>query len=245
MSINQWRVYCTTENAWVSGWVSSTDPTPTTCFNNNTHTINQSSQQILTSTQLVTTKIIQETVPTGGHYSCQGFTFNIAPSTTDNILVSWPFPITTTVVHVQPLLDNVGDTLDAIVSPRTLVGAIGANVAIGDITAVVSTTVISNAAIGFDFYIDSEHVGRILEIYPTTSTIKFETPATIAHTAGTLLYLELRIIRNFPLGCENGNDLGAASLGGKYLPAGTVTKIIYTNNSTVTKTFRFSIEYLF
>lgn len=44
VSVSQWRIYCTTENAWVESW--SINP-PTTCINNPAHSVNASSVQAL------------------------------------------------------------------------------------------------------------------------------------------------------------------------------------------------------
>jgi hypothetical protein len=44
-TVFKWRIYCTTENAWTEGWLNSDDPEPTTCFTDNSHTINPNSLQ--------------------------------------------------------------------------------------------------------------------------------------------------------------------------------------------------------
>lgn len=50
MSTNQvkrWRIYCNTESKYVDGYLSRNDGTPTTCFNNNGHTIDTSKTDLL------------------------------------------------------------------------------------------------------------------------------------------------------------------------------------------------------
>lgn len=52
-TIIKWKIFCNTEQAFVEGLLDETAGTPTTCFNNNTHTINQNSQypiETITST---------------------------------------------------------------------------------------------------------------------------------------------------------------------------------------------------
>jgi hypothetical protein len=46
-TVIEWRVYCTTDSKWTSGWLNETDGPPTECFENNTHTVNESSVQEL------------------------------------------------------------------------------------------------------------------------------------------------------------------------------------------------------
>lgn len=43
-TINKWQIYCNDESAWISGWLENR---PTVCFNNNTHSVNALSAQLL------------------------------------------------------------------------------------------------------------------------------------------------------------------------------------------------------
>jgi hypothetical protein len=245
MSINKWQVYCNTENTWVSGWVSSESENPCCCFNNNSHNINTDSPQIIDSTAVITVKIEQEYIPTGGHFACQGFSMTIPANTTTILPVSWPFPVTTSIVNVQEIEENAGDILEAIVNPRTVVGTTTSVTLNGTKTCTVNSTVINNAQIGYEFYIGVVHLGRVLAIDKTNFIITFETTTTQEHPLGSPVYLELKIIRNYQLGTKVGSSLGAGNIGGKYLPKNTITNVIYTNNSNIEKKFRFSVEYLF
>jgi hypothetical protein len=243
MPIILWQIYCNSEAAWVQGLLDQSAGPPVVCFNNNTHSVNKTTQQQLNITAKFAVKILQEDIPTGGHYSAEGFLMNIAPLAKQVLSVSWPFPTTTNVVHLQPAPENFGDTLDAIVSPRTLIGTITANIPIGGVTVGCSTTVIANCQSGFEFYVGNEHLGRIITV--NNNSITFEKPAIFAHTNGETVYTELTIIRNLQLAMTNGNDLGISSIGGKSLPAYTVTNVVYTNKSADAKKFRFMIEHLF
>jgi hypothetical protein len=245
MSINKWQVFCITENKWVYSWLDETQSKPTLCFNNNGHQINTESQQIVDSTQILTVKIEQESVPTGGNYSCQGFIMEIPPNSTNTEVVAWPFPITTSVVNIQETEANLGDTIDAIVNPRTLVGGTTSSTTVGSKTCTVNSTVIKHAQIGYDCHINAEHLGRITKIDPVNYTISFEKATTVEHQMGEHFFIELRIIRDYNLGSGARNALGSGNIGGKYLPFGSVTHVIYTNNSNITKKFMFNIEYLF
>jgi len=43
-TINKWQIYCNDESDWISGWL---EERPTVCFNNNTHSVNALSAQLL------------------------------------------------------------------------------------------------------------------------------------------------------------------------------------------------------
>jgi hypothetical protein len=45
--VKRWKIYCNTESKWVDGYLSRDDGVPTTCFNNNAHTIDTSKTDLL------------------------------------------------------------------------------------------------------------------------------------------------------------------------------------------------------
>jgi hypothetical protein len=239
-SVKKWQIYCIEESKWVEGW--SVDK-PIVCFNHNTHEINPNSQQILETTQLITVKIDQEEIPTGGHYCCEGFVFDCPPNVVTVYPVRWPIPITTSVVTIQALPENIGDIVNCIVNPKTLVGGTTSFVSAGSTRCSVNSTVIENAKVGYECFINNELLGRIINIFPLTFEVEFETPTTVNYNMGNPFFIQLRIIRNHQV--TEFFQLGASNIGGKYVPQQFVTHVIYTNNSNVDKKFRFNIEYLF
>lgn len=245
MSINKWQIYCNTESKWVCGWLHSDDPIPTYCFHNDSHQVNPNSAQTLETSQLITVVIQQEAIKTGGHFGCQGFLMEIPANTTQILPVTWPIPVTTSIVNIQETEANEGDVLEAIVNPRTIIGGTTSVTLQGSKNCTVNSTVIKNAQIGYECYIGTECLGRIIGINTNSFLITFENASTVEHQMGSPFYIELKIIRNYQLGTKVGDSLGAGNIGGKYLPVGTVTNVIYTNNSNTVKKFRFSVEYLF
>jgi hypothetical protein len=241
MNIKKWRIFCNTENDWSGGWLENE---PTVCFNNNTHTVNPGSIQILEAVEKIEVKIQREDTPTGGNYNIQGYSMVIAANSTEILPVSWKFPINVLSVHCQSNESNLGDTLNAITRPQTLVGVNTVELLQGETTVSVNSTVIENCKIGYNIYIADESLGRVTSIDTLNSTVTSENTSLITHTVGSYIYLDLRIIRDFNLGYSNGNDFGAFN-GNKYLEPNVVTNVIYTNNSIIEKTFSFSIEYLF
>ena len=241
MSIKKWRIFCNTENIWSEGWL---DNEPTVCFNNNTHEVNVSSIQTLENIEKLEVKIKREDTPTGGNYNIQGYSMIIPPNTDQILPVSWRFPINVLSVHCQSNSSNLGDKLNAISRPKTLVGVNTSELQIGQNTVNVNSTVIQNCRIGYDIYIQDESLGRVTSIDILNSTVSFENTCLNTYTAGSYISIELRIIRDFNLGYYYGNDFGAFN-GNKYIDTGVITNVIYTNNSGTEKKFCFSVEYLF
>jgi hypothetical protein len=242
MSVSKWKIYCQEEQQWTEGWSVES---PIKCFNNNLHEVNLNSIQELESTHLLRVKIEEESIETGGHYTVEGHCMTIQPNAVTTYDISWPFPVSVTVVNIQSKAENVGDTLSSIVGYKTICGVVTSNIGVGQTQISVTSTVIVNVKIGFEIYIGSEFLGRIVAIDAPNFFITMETPTTIYHPIGSPVYTQVRAIRNYQLGMYSGNELGVSNIGGKYLKTGTLTKIFYTNNSNEEKKFRFSIEYLF
>lgn len=242
MSVSKWKIYCQEEEQWTEGW--SVEP-PTKCYNSILHEVNSNSVQELETTQLLKVKIEEESIPTGGFYTVEGHCMTIQPSAVTTYDVSWPFPVSVTVVNIQSLEENIGDTVDSIVGYRTICGVVTSNIELGQTQISVTSTVINNVKIGFEIYIGSEFLGRVLAIDAPNFFITVENPTTVYHPIGRPVFTHVRAIKNYQLGMNTGNELGVSNIGGKYLKTGTVTRIFYTNNSEVQKKFRFSIEYLF
>lgn len=58
-SIIKWEIYCNTEQKYVSGFLEKSEGPPTTCFNNNEHTINTSKTKYLETIYRDTTELIK------------------------------------------------------------------------------------------------------------------------------------------------------------------------------------------
>jgi hypothetical protein len=245
MSLTKYKIFCIEEQSWTEGWLSQEDGPPTQCFNNNGHEVNLNSFQELDSTQVLTVKIEEESIKTGGHYTVEGHQFTALANTDTSYTVSWPMPVSVTVVNVQTTDENNGDVLNSIVNPNTICGVITSNFEIGGKTISVNSTVTANVKIGWEIIIGSEYLGRIIAIDLDNFFITLENATTVYHQIGSPVFTQVRVIKNFQLGTRVGNQLGVSNIGGKYLKTGTTTKVTYTNNSNVNKQFRFSIEYLF
>lgn len=244
-SLTKWRVYCNTENTWSEGWLETELGKPNYCFNDKNHTINPNSHQDIEVTQVINVKIEQESIPTGGNYKSEGYSFEAAPNTVTKYPVSWKIPITTNTVLVNTDESQIGDTLNAIVGPQTIIGVLTADHPIGTKIFSVNSTVTTNLVVGYEVILGSYNLGICTRIDKANYLIETEFVSSVAYTAGTYLKAQVRIIKNFILGRNGGLNLGTANVKGKYLPANTTTSVEYTNNSNTTKVFSFNIEFLY
>jgi hypothetical protein len=245
-SVNQWRIYCETESAWSSGFFDASSPAPTTCFNNTTHTVNANSAQLLQtiSSNNVNAKIIEESIPTQGFFKSQGYSFTIPGNSTASTIVSWGYPVTVLETFFATVNTQSGDIINAITAPNTIIGTITANVAIGATVLPVSSTVVANSYVGFEILINGVLLGEILSIDHTNLTLTVS-PLTTGYSSGAYVGVQIRIINNFIIGNSFRYVVGSSKIGGKFIAAGTTTRVEYTNNQSTALTFTFRVEFLF
>ena len=249
--ITKYRIYCTTESAWTEGWMESA---PTLCFTDTGHTVNSNSVQVLEVIDTAASKVVieEENVPlneiaTNGKFKCKGFTFDIAPLTTDSLTVSWPFPISVMESFFTAKAEMNGDILNCTVGENTIVGTLTSNVANGDTTFDVALTVVQNAKIGYNLRLNGTLIGIIIAIDLNAQTITVDTGTTTTYTSGQTVGIETNTIENFHIcGIDKRISIGSSKVGGMYLKANTNVKVQYENkHATDTKTFCFEVEYIY
>ncbi|GAG67870.1 unnamed protein product, partial [marine sediment metagenome] len=146
---------------------------------------------------------------------------------------------------------QIGDTICAFVSPDTVVGALTANVTIGDTVINVSPTVTANMSMGFfvDLWdgVNTEPLGEVEAIDVAGGTITVSTASTQAFAAVSPTYVRLtvHIIDGMHINSAGQQDFAKKKLGGRSLPAGTLFRVIYINADGVEKNFVYNIEYLY
>lgn len=243
--LTKWRVFCSTENDWTSGWIETSAGPPLKCFKDTSHSIASNSHQSVETTSKTLVSIEQEAILTGGNFKSSGYSFDALPLQTTEYKVSWPFAITAVVVHVMSGENHLGDYLEAIVGEKTIVGVITSNALKDSKTISVNSTVLQNAKVGFECYLRDEFLGRIVGICITNFTVTFEKALLVDYPPNTYFKVQNKIISNHPLGYPNGNDIGSSNIGGKHIPKNLATTIKYINNSNETKKIHFTIEHLF
>jgi hypothetical protein len=244
-SINKWRIYCNTENDWSYGLLDSTDSNPTTCFNNSSHSVNPVSPQItqIISTTTIKASIEEETTSTGGNFRAEAFKFTIAANFTNNLSISWKYPISVLSTFFTTCDIERGNIINSIVAPSTLIGVLTQDAAIGNVTFNVNFSVIQNIKIGYDLLINSIFIGQVIAV--GTGSVTVDNTSTIAFSAGTHVQTQVHEIINYEIDYPCRYVIGSSKIGGKYLPANTLVHVSYQNNSIQDITFRFQIEYLY
>lgn len=252
-TIFKYKIYCETEGITHCVLKEEESP-PTKCPINSNHTINPNSIYLYDKIEPTEVSIREENVKTGGNFRVQDICFECPAN--QKTVYEFSFPVNISVLAFKMIVrpDMVGDKLNGIVSPNTLVGVLTTSVSIDENTFTVSESVISNVFIGMvvDLYDSINDIsidcGQILEIDKVNNTITTENKTTRDFNIGDHIRIGICMVKNieFP---KITNDflyeVGTTKIGASYLAKGTKTKISYTNISNQSKNCHIFYEYLY
>lgn len=247
MPVNKYVCYCLTEQNFITTWAETA---PTVCPNNNNHPIDPNTVGITETMNNQTVYIAgKDSSKTGGYYLLHGKKTNITtdPITIEDTIFKTPSCIFG--LMFTSSLEQKGDTFDIIVNPDTAVGTITQVADIGATTLNVSPTVIQYITPGMyiSLYdgINKNDCGIVLSVDPDTSTIIIEIALTNSFAVGSGILLNMYVVKNYPIGDPWKHDIGYGTLGGKPVPANTICRLVYNNNSGIAKTFSYSYEFTY
>ena len=194
--------------------------------------------------QHVSAVIIEESIPTGGHFQCSSKSIHSTASGITTVEISWPYQISLLSAELLVCPNaKCGDWVEAHVGPDTVVGALTSTVTSGSVELYVSSTVIENVAIGFYITVAGKNLGRVLAVGDSTITI--ESPADIDLALGEYVLQTIKLIDRFDLGLPGRIPLGGTKVGASHIPANTAIRYIHHNCEDVEKGVLAKIEYLY
>jgi hypothetical protein len=234
-TIYNYKIYCNVEMIYISGW--GTIP-PTTCYNNNTHSVNVDSIQIINSIGSDTVTIKEDKI----EISRSAKIFDIAIENVafgETKIVNYVFPIEVSFYSFQfmPNANNTGDEFSIYANPDTVMGLITTDAIIGDTVIHVPISIMSYALIGFHLKLDDgtnvDDLGMLTIFDKINNTVTMELPTTHAFSAtNTLVKMTIKIMDKAKIGGALLHKFCDDIIGGSVVPAGTIVNFIYTNNST-------------
>lgn len=253
MSINiksKWIIWCNDENKYVEGWSTSI---PSTCYNNNTHSVNTLKVKKIIRNDDTIIKIKEEAVETGGYYKATTIKCDIPAGVTGDISIFdhlYPHPINMLNVFFNTDNTHKGDVVSASVAPDTIVGVLTDDIINGVTSSInVSQTVIDNIAVGYYISIDngvtSAEIGCVTAINDINNNINLSSTINETFSSGSYVKMTVKMMDDFHLESSHRYVLGSNKIGASYIPANTTGRILYQNNDGQAKTFIFGIEYLY
>jgi len=243
-NVNKYRFFCIEENGYVSQWGTVA---PTICPNNHADkTIDLNS---ITIVEKIETNIIVTDDTSVGFFCVEQFVHNVPAGSPGDISIfdiSWDTNITLWKTVFTPLTENIGDIVNVVAAPDTLIGYATAPITTGDTVISVSPTVLANLHKGFEFVINdgvNKHVTVALDIDLVLGTVTLKEASAFDYIPGSLLYLGVYLIKNMKIFNTYPISMGDKGLKGKDLLAGTKIRIFHTNGDGLAKVAVWRAEY--
>jgi hypothetical protein len=237
-SVTQYKIYCNTESKFVTGW--GTTP-PTVCYNNNTHTVNLNSIQVVEIVASNQVTINQQDVSQTSRFIIESiYLDNIAPNSTS--VVNHVFDVAISMHSFNFALSSAedNDLFSVAVNPNTPLGLITADVKSGDTTIPVSVNVLPYIKAGFYLTVtdgtNTEGPTKILSVDSINLNLVLKTALTNDYSAtNTQILLSYYVVKDMPIVLGSSYSFGGEIINASIVPAGTVGMFSFTNNGSTTK----------
>lgn len=242
---------CNDEGVSKQVWREESDPVPTKCPDDTSHVINTTSIRIVERVEENNVKVQEETIPTGGHFKALGRKMDIAANETKTKDEVFPFDISAMAIEFTSDSSNQGDELQLVIGPDTIIGTVSNDVTSGDTVINVSQTVIDYVSIGYNINlfdgVNTSDLGRVTAVDKDNLTITAETAVDQSFSSVMPTYVRMSVytIDDYTIGKPGRWTIGESKIGGSFIPAGTVVRIIYKNNENASKEFISQLEYLY
>lgn len=246
-SVNNYRVYCNTESAYVTYWNTIA---LNVCPNNNTHSVDTNSISIINIVGEQTVDIKEESIPTGGFFRSESMAVTVPANTIYTWDTSWRYPITALQVSFVTGEALRGDNINCLIAPNTICGILTTGVSSGSTSVTVNSTVTTNIKTGFlctiTNGINTSELGEVISVNKNNNTLITSNSIGNSFSAGAYVMLSIHNIKNFEITDPNTYIIGSGKIGGSYVPANTIIRLKYNNKSlTDEKRFVWSFEYLY
>jgi hypothetical protein len=229
-AVTQYKIYCETEAKFVSGWGQSP---PTVCYNNNAHSVNTNSIQVVNVISSSIVSINQNDVTRSGRFILETISIpNVAGGTTSTIsLHAFNFALNAA---------ETGDLFSIVVRPDTPLGLIASDMTSGDTVVPISPYIIPYLTAGMYLTLtdgtNSNGPTKILLIDSVNYTVTLKTAVTHNYSASnTQMLLNYYIIKDMAIILGTTYSFGGEIINSSTVPAGTTATFSFTNNGSTTK----------
>jgi hypothetical protein len=251
--LNQWRIFCVTENLFVYGYLPSTQ-TCSVCFNNNTHTINPNSISIVSTVTENTTVVSTQTPGSGnnGNYRCHRKQLIVAagPNVISTQSTSYDYTVGILAFNMDITPSNIGDSFEIYIMPKTPIGVLTAAAAVGSTVISLPPSVIIYLQIGYQLSFTSSTTGlyeeesEIIAMNTTNNTVTLKTGVITGFNVGDYVGFLVCKFKTYYMAVSGTNTIGNYLRAAQF-PTSTSVQIRYTNFSSNSKIFVYGCEYLF
>ncbi len=238
MSVKKYRVYCNDEATTVTGWLQTE---PTTCFNNNTHTIDTDQTTMLDVQAPASISLNQvPSVEDQSSYYLHHMDFTVDAKETVNVPIVLDVDSNMFAVYIDTRKENIGDVWSTYINKDTPIGVVAESVT--DSTEIkMAEASVAYAKPGY--YISFDGIEYVRIIGRTTDTITLKSAVTV--NAGTPVLLTYYMVYNKKIIVHGEMVMGNTIIGSFKVPKEYTAGIRYTNNTNSRKTVALDVETTF
>lgn len=233
-TVSRYKIYCTIEAQYVEGWGTTA---PAACYNNNTHSVNLNSVQVIEQVASDTVKIKEDSIVIPRNVWIKDIRFTDVESNSSQTQ-TFVFDITVSMYSFTLTTDdtNKGDEFTIAVNPNTPIGAITADLSIGSTTLNAPAGLLAYGWNGFELKIsdtvNTNDLGRITTIDKVNGTVTFTNATTDLFLANQgVLYMTYYTMKELKFGAPGTLKFGEDVIGGAMVPVGTTVSFTYKNNT--------------
>jgi hypothetical protein len=242
-----YKIPCITENTTHTRWTYST---PQSCPMNDTHSIDTNNIEIAAmcyddelNAQVV--KSVSDSDTLQQNFRSEMIPYTIPPHTGKHTFdITFPYPIVVLAVKFTTAEEHLQDTINVSIAPKTLIGSTTQSIAQNSQEIHLPEASIKHLSIGYQIHVGDQDLGDIRRIY--TNRVMTMNPLSEPVPQGTPVYFGVNIIRNYTLHHTGDHTIGGSRPGGSVIPEGSVIRLDYQNNNTISpKQFHVIVEYLY
>jgi hypothetical protein len=245
--VNHWKIFCNTEQNWVEGYLAKNIEAPTKCFNNTSHDVNLNSTNLIgTIGEVQEVYVKAEKIPSGsGSFRNEGGAISIQPNETKVIPYIWKKDMNMLNICCTPNDKNIGDKLDLIISPNTIIGVLRETANENDTILKLTTNYLSLLRVGYEVLLNGTIVGEAIEIDTNDNSVRVCCDLNQVFPIGCPFGFQIKMIKNLYIANNHPIEVGRLAVGPSFLPANTLCHVVYTNNDNQSKEFIYNLEYLY
>ena len=161
------------------------------------------------------------------------------------------FPIDIAVISCDLLISecHVGDTMEVIVAPDTIIGAITQNVEAGQTEIYVQDSVIQHLFRGYYIVITDgqkmANLGRVLQIHTNSIVVENAPDVDFDMASPTYVMMSIKLFNDWEFPGVGRIDIGDAKIGASLIPANTTIRLRYYNTTGEAKRFIAPMDILY
>jgi len=245
-TLNKFRFLVEGNSEYIYNWYETL---PTTYDNKN---IIENSVTVLETitNEIPKIKIEKENIQTGGHFQSWNIDIDCVANSKSTKDISWNMPISLFSSQINFPIECIGDEIEAIVAPDTIVGVLSQSLSNNSNVVYINPSSINNVFIGATLTIsdeeNSDNLGEIININYETNAITLEKNSEHSFLTNSIIKINIFIVKKSKIVNSGNIVVGQADIAGQYFPAGRILRINYYNNSeTVNKKLNLFLEYLY